>query len=104
MEYQIYKALRHNVRIPFIIRVVLGIFFIGLSIIPIILPIFPWSLVPWVFLFVMWILLLVSWRDVRHVIKIRKGIVYLAKNLHRKKTIRRKIFDIKKHIKKILDK
>lgn len=49
------------------------------------------------------ILLFVSGRKVRHVIKLRKWIVYLFKNVHKKQIIKHKIWDISKHVKDILE-
>lgn len=102
MEYKILKSLRFALRLPFIIRLFFGIFFILLSIIPIILPLFPWSLLVWVFILIVWIILVVSPSKIKHVIKMRKSIVYLFMNLHNKHIIRHKINDIRIHIRDIL--
>lgn len=102
MEYKILKSLRFAMKLPFIIRLFFGIFFILISSIPIILPLFPWSLLIWIFILVVWTLLVVSPNKIKHVIKMRKSIVYLFMNLHSKKIIRHKINDIRIHIKDIL--
>ena len=102
MEYKIFKLLRHKIYIPFFIRFIFGVFCIFISSIPIILPIFPWSFFLWIVLLVIWILVIVPWKKVRHVVKIRKGLYYLVKNFHKKKTIKYKIRDIKIHVKDIL--
>jgi len=102
MEYKIFKILRHKLYIPFFIRFSFWIFFVFISSIPIILPLFPGSMVFWVILLVIWILLIVPWYKIKHVIKIRKWLLYLAKNFHRRNTISYKIKDIKYHINNIL--
>ena len=43
-----------------------------------------------------------SWEKIRHVVKIRKWIVYLMKNLHRENVVDHKVKDIRNHIKIIL--
>lgn len=103
MEYKIFKFMRHHVRIPFFIRFIFGMIFILVSAIPIILPIFPGSLFVWVLFLVIWILLIVPWKKIRHVIKIRKWIIYLLQNFRRKRILKHKVKDIKEHIKDILN-
>ncbi|MDD3794044.1 MAG: hypothetical protein PHI37_04480 [Candidatus Gracilibacteria bacterium] len=102
MEYRILKSLRFALKLPFIIRLFFGIFFIVISIIPIILPLFPGSLFVGIFILIVGIILVVSPSKIRHVIKMRKSIVYLFMNLHNKHIIRHKINDIRIHIKDIL--
>ncbi len=102
MEYKIFQFLRTNIEIPFLIRFIFGIFFIITSIIPIILPIFPWSLFVWLIMLVLWILFIVPWKKIKYVIKIRKWITYWIKNYNKKRILNHKIRDIKFHIKKIL--
>lgn len=102
MEYKIFRFIRHQFKIPFFIRLIVWIFLILISSIPIILPIFPGSLIAWIFVFVVWFLLIVPWEKIKHVIKIRKGVIYLVKNFHRKRIIEHKIKDIREHIKEIL--
>lgn len=102
MEYKIFRYMRHNIRIPYFLRFILAIILILLSIIPIFLPL-PWSIFIWVFLLVIWLILIISWDKIKHVIKIRKWLIYLTKNFHRKDTIAYKIRDIKMHIRDILN-
>jgi hypothetical protein len=102
MEYKIFRFLRHGFQIPFFIRFIFSSFLIFLSSIPIILPLFPWSVFLWVFILVIWILLIVPWQKIRHVVKLRKWIVYLAQNLHRKHIIKHKMKDIRDHVRDIL--
>lgn len=102
MEYKIFKFMRHKTVVPFFLRFIFWVFFIFISSIPIILPIFPWSIIPWVILLVIWILLIVPWHKIRYVVKIRKWILYLARNFHRKRVLKHKIKDIKFHILDIL--
>lgn len=102
MEYKILRSLRFTQKLPFIIRLFFGVFFILISSIPIILPLFPWSLLIWIFILVVGTLLVVSPNKIRHVIKMRKSIVYLFMNLHSKKIIKHKIYDIKTHVKDII--
>lgn len=104
MEYRIFKTFRHSIKIPFIIRLFFGVLFILISGVPIILPLFPWSLFFWVFLLIFWIILIVSPKKIKHVIKMRKSIIYLFKNIHKKNTIKHKIYDIKIHVMQILKK
>jgi len=102
MEYRILKSLRFALKLPFIIRLFFGIFFIVISTIPIVLPLFPWSLFVWVFILIVWLILVVSPSKIKHIIKMRKSIVYLFMNLHNKHIIRHKINDIRIHIRAIL--
>jgi predicted ABC-type exoprotein transport system permease subunit len=102
MEYKIFKFIRYNTRIPFFIRLFFWVILILISIIPIILPIFPGSFFLWIFIFLVWFLLIVPWHKIRYVIKIRKWIMYLAQNFHRKIIIEHKIRDIRNHVRDIL--
>ncbi|MDD3144984.1 MAG: hypothetical protein PHV23_02625 [Candidatus Gracilibacteria bacterium] len=102
MEYKILRSLRFTQKLPFIIRLFFGVFFILISSIPIILPLFPGSLLIGIFILVVGTLLVVSPNKIRHVIKMRKSIVYLFMNLHSKKIIKHKIYDIKTHVKDII--
>lgn len=95
--------MRNKSSIPYIIRVLLAFLLIPISLFPIILPLFPWSLFVGIAILVVWLLLFIPGKNVKHVIKLRKGIVYLCQNLHRRHMIRQKMFDIKKHVKKILE-
>lgn len=105
MEYKIFKYLRNNqIVIPMIIRLFFSILLIILSIIPIILPIFPGSIFPWLLMLVVWLLLIIPGRKIKYVIKLRKWITYLFQNLHRRQIIKHKIHDIKTHILEILEK
>lgn len=104
MEYKIFKAFRHNVKIPYIIRLFFGILFIFLSSLPIVLPLFPGSLFCGIFMLVLGIILVVSAKKIKHVVKMRKSIIYLFKNMHKKNTIKHKIYDIKIHVMQILKK
>jgi len=107
MEYKLFRVLRHQVKIPLFIRFILGVFLIFLSSFPIILPLFPGSLFLWLAIFVIWFVLIVPWHKIRHVVKIRKWIIYISKNFfnkhfHKKNHLDYKIKDIKAHIKAIL--
>lgn len=106
MEYKIFKYLRddNSINIPVIFRIFFGILLIMISIVPILLPIFPGSLLFWVVILVIWLILIVPANKIKLVIKIRKGITYLFQNIHNKKIIRHKVYDIKNHIFEILDK
>ncbi len=102
MDYKILKSLRFTQKLPFIIRLFFGVLFILISSIPIILPLFPWSLFIWIFILIVGTLLVVSPNKIRHVIKMRKSIVYLFMNLHSRKIIKHKIYDIKTHVREII--
>ncbi len=102
MEYKIFYYMRNNSGTPFFIRLFFAIILILFSLIPIILPVFPGSLVVWVFILVLWVVRIIPSKKIRYVIKIRKSIFYLFSNLHKKRTIYHKIYDIKKQVKKII--
>jgi len=102
MDYKILKSLRFTQKLPFIIRLFFGVLFILIFSIPIILPLFPWSLFIWIFILIVGTLLVVSPNKIRHVIKMRKSIVYLFMNLHSRKIIKHKIYDIKTHVREII--
>jgi hypothetical protein len=103
MEYKIHKKIRHYFNVHIYIRFCLGLILAILSLIPIILPIFPGSLFLGVFILIVWILLVVPAKKVKHVIKLRKGIIYMFKNIHRRRVIKHKMNDISSHIKQILN-
>jgi hypothetical protein len=103
MEYQIYNYIQQRLQFPLWLRILIAIILVPISLIPIILPIFPGSSVVGVVLLVIAILFFVSGHKVRYVMKVRKGIVYMMKNLHRKRILRQKMKDISSHIKEILD-
>lgn len=103
MEYKIYKNIREYFNVHIYIRLFFSVLLILFSLFPIILPIFPWSLFVWVFIFILGVLLIVPAQKVRHVIKLRKGVVYMMKNIHRRRVIKHKMNDISLHIKQILN-
>ncbi|MDD2907523.1 MAG: hypothetical protein PHH98_02675 [Candidatus Gracilibacteria bacterium] len=102
MEYKILKSLRFAQKLPFVIRLFFGVFFIVVSLVPIILPLFPGSLLVGIFILVVGVLLVVSPNKIRHVIKMRKSIIYLFMNLNNRRIIKHKINDIRIHVRDIL--
>lgn len=102
MEYKILRSLRFALKLPFIIRLFFSVFFILISLVPIILPLFPGSLLVWIFILIVWILLIISPNKIKHVIKMRKSIVYLLKNIHNRRIISHKIKDIRFHVNDII--
>lgn len=103
MEYKIHKKIRNYINVHIYIRFVMGLILAILSLIPIILPIFPGSLFIGVFMLIVWVLLVVPAHKVKHVIKLRKGLIYMFKNIHRRRVIKHKMNDISSHIKQILN-
>ena len=103
MEYKIFHYMRNNSGTPFFIRLFFAVILILISIIPIFLPIFPGSLFPWIFILVLWLVRIVPSRKIKHVVKIRKSIIYLFTNFHKKHVIHHKIYDIKKQVNKIIN-
>jgi len=102
MEYRIFHLVRHKIRVPFFIRIIFATILFILSIPQILLPIFPGSLITGVFMFSISLLLCVPWRKVKHIIKFRKGIIYMFRHITNKIIIKRKIRNFSSHIKKIL--
>lgn len=102
MEYKIFYYMRNNSTTPFIVRLFFSVILMLISTIPIFLPIFPGSLFVWIFILVLWLIWIVPSKKVKHVIKIRKSIIYLFTNLHKKRVILHKIYDIKKQVKSII--
>jgi len=102
MEYKMFYYMRNNSNTPFLFRLFFAIILILISTIPIFLPIFPGSLFLWIFILVLWLIWIVPSSKVKNVIKIRKSVIYLFSNLHKKHTIWHKIYDIKKQVKNIL--
>lgn len=96
MEYSIFHNLRNKFRIPYIIRFILAVISLLIGILWIILPV-----IPWLVFFVLWILFLIPWEKIRHLIKIRKWIIYMIKNRFERRIIRYKVLDIIKHSKDI---
>ena len=103
MEYKIHKKIRDYFNVHIYIRFFIGLVLALFSLIPIVLPIFPGSLIVGVFILILWILLVVPWNKVRHVIKLRKGIIYMFRNIHRRRILKHKMNDISLHIKQILN-
>lgn len=103
MEYKIHKKIRDYFNVHLYIRFCLGLILAILSLIPIILPLFPGSLFLGVFMLIVWILLVVPAKKVKHVIKLRKWIIYMFKNIHRRRVLKHKMNDISAHIKQILN-
>jgi len=102
MEYRIFQLIRDKVKIPFIIRVIISFIFFILSIPQILLPIFPGSLITGVFMLSISLLLCVPWKRIKHIIKFRKWIIYMFRNITNKIIIKRKMRNFSSHIKKIL--
>lgn len=102
MEYRVYKKIRHYLKIHIFVRYFIGAILVLLALIPIIIP-FPWSAIIGILMIVLALLTVVPGKKVRHVIKIRKGFLYLMKNLNSKVIIRHKMRDFSLHIKEILD-
>ena len=102
MEHKLYKNIR-RIKLPFLIRLTLGFFLIISWIISIILPL-PLSVPTWIILIVIWIIFVIEARDIKELIKIRKGIFYLSKNFKNKQIRKHKIKDIKKHTRLIIKK
>ena len=103
MEYKIHKKIRAYFNVHIYIRFFLGALLALCSMIPIVLPIFPGSSLIGVFILIIGILLVVPVTKVRHVIKLRKWLIYMFKNIHRKRIIKHKMSDISLHIKQILN-
>lgn len=103
MEYKIFYYIRNNTIIPFVLRYFLSVILILFSIIPILLPIFPGSFVFWIFILVTGFILIIPSNKLRYLIKLRKSLIYLFANLHKKHIIKHKIYDIKSQVKKILN-
>lgn len=100
MEYNIFKIIRSKIKIPYFLRVFFWFLLIFLALFPLVL--FPGLLFLGIFMLIVGILLIVPWKKIRHVVKIRKWIIYLFKNIHKKRIIRQKIKDIRDHIMDII--
>ena len=102
MEYKIAKFF-DEIKLPFVLKLIMGFFVIFLSVPVIVLPIFPWSLLVWVSILIFGTLIISKPCKVKHVIKIRKSVVYMVSNFTDIKLLRYKWRDIKKDIIKILE-
>ena len=102
MEYNIFRYVREHYRLPYFIRFLLSVLLAPVAVIFIILPIFPFSLFAGVFLLIVALILFIPWSKLRHVIKMRKSIVYLFQNIREKRIIKHKVYDIISHTKSIL--
>ncbi len=101
VEHKIYKFIR-KYKIPFFIRVIITAILCFLWIISIILPL-PFSVPIWIILIAFWAVFIISAKDIKSIIKIRKGTMFLTKNIVNKKIRDQKIKDIKKHVRQILN-
>jgi len=104
MEYKIFYYMRHKSNTPLWFRLFFAVILFIISLFPIILPLFPGSLFVWIFLLVVWLVRIIPTDKLKYVIKIRKSIVHLFKNLGNKKMLMHKVYDIKTHVKKIFRK
>jgi len=97
MFYKIRK-----IKIPYLIRFFIFVFLLFIAIVHIILPIYPWSFPVGVTLLVVWLLFVINPKKIPYLIKIRKWLFYLMKNLFSRKILLQKIKDFKKHFNKII--
>ena len=93
MEYKIFKKIQ---KIPYFVRIILGVFFMIFGIIAALIPIIPGA----VFGLVIGLLFFISARKIKKVIKIRKGLLHLFQNFSKQK-LKQKFNDIKLHLKHI---
>jgi len=100
LEYKILKKI-NKITLPYFLKVIIFYFLLILAIPQILLPIFPWSFFVWLIMFLIWIILISPIEKIKHIIKIRKWLTYLVKNIFNKQIWRYKIKDFKKHYKKI---
>jgi hypothetical protein len=70
--------------------------------VPVILPVFPGSFFVGMFIMITGIIMVIEPKKIKHTIKLRRSITYLFKNLHRKRMVKRKMKDIRKHVHDIL--
>ena len=97
MEYKIFHKIRQKIKIPYFFRIIFWIILILFWVFASLIPVIPG------FVFVtIWALLLVPADKIKSIRKIRKWFIYLFKNLHSKKIIKRKFFDFFKHWKNII--
>jgi len=101
MEYKIYKNLR-KYQIPLFLRVIITICLIIIWLVFVIFP-FPWSAIVWWTIIIFSFIFVLEARNIKQLVKIRKGIIHYIKNIHLKKIRKHKTRDIKKHIKDILN-
>lgn len=94
MEYHLFKFLREKIKLPLFIRIFFWILFLIWGLIVVILPIF-FSVPTGIFLMILWLILIIHVKKIKHIIKIKKSIIYLCKNITNKETLKKKIKDIK---------
>lgn len=102
MEYRVYKKIRNYLKIHIYLRIFIGMIIWIIAIVPLILP-FPWSFPFWVALLVLSLLIILPGNKIRHIIKLRKWLIFLMTNFHRKAIVRHKMRDFSSHIKQILN-
>jgi len=101
MEYKIYKNLR-KYQIPLFLRVIITICLIIIWLVFVIFPL-PWSAIVWWTIIIFSFIFVLEAKNIKQLVKIRKGIIHCLKNIHLKKIREHKMRDIKKHIKDILN-
>lgn len=102
MEYKIYKRIRNYLKIHIYVRIFIGIIIGIIAIFPLVLP-FPGSFPVGIILLVFALLIILPWNKIRHIIKLRKWMIFLMKNFHKKTIVRHKMRDFSSHIKQILN-
>ena len=101
MEHKIYNIIR-KYKIPLFIRVLIMVLLILFWILALFFPL-PGSAIFGIILIIIWMLFIIWVKDIKHIKKIRKWIIFFTQNIINKEIREHKIKDIKKHIKEILN-
>lgn len=96
MDQKFLQLLQHRAKLPKIIRYILGGIYIFASLFPIILPLFPGSIFPGIMIFLFGVGYMVSTKNLKNIIKIKKALFYMAKNISNKHILKQKYKDLKK--------
>jgi len=97
MEYQIFHKIRNWTKIPYFLRFLLAILLIIIWFLASFIPI-----IPWIIFVVSWIILLLPANKLKHLIKIRKWLVYMIQNIREKRMVKHKVLDIIIHSKDLV--
>lgn len=97
MEYKIFDKFRNKIKIPIFFRIGMAILCILIWILGTFIPVIPWAI-----FFIIWALLLIPAHKVKHLVKIRKWLVYMFQNIHERRIVRHKVMDIIIHSKDLV--
>ena len=101
MEYKLFKIINKRTPKNKLLRKFISGFFMWIWTFIFLIPL-PFSVPTWILMFILWLIIKVkSPQNLKYLIKLKKSLIYLFKNIKNKKKIKQKIKDIKRLYKKL---